>query len=363
MKNDFDARMERESLENAMEDAPNKVDVPAYKRKASGDKDWKVTQKDLDSDNEKNMSSRAGLAKRKKELGMDEGYYLGPEDLPDWTKDALHRVKNGEVRGWEELAAELTGDLGIDDNKADIIAKRVFGYKKDPAMYQTPTDRIDAPRGDDTDDDDTDFINKMRARVGGGQTLRPDDFGAEVGEGQEEGGSVKQIAEVIKSMFDKETGKFPRGETGVVIHIKKEFGDRAGALAERMVEYLKDKHNTEQTMEAIRRLSGLPVVEAKDTVTRDPKTGKVTSWKHEGDWKKTDKKDPRGKVTHASDVARRKTEKMPTESTGDYSAKKAAAGKDIGKPGKNFDKIAKKSGGGEKGKRIAGAVLAKLRKK
>jgi hypothetical protein len=47
----------------------------------------------------------------------------------------------------------------------------------------------------------------------------------------------------------------------------------------------------------------------------------------------------------------------------DYSAKKAAAGKDIGKPGKNFEKIAKKSGGGEKGKRIAGAVLAKLRAK
>jgi hypothetical protein len=50
------------------------------------------------------------------------------------------------------------------------------------------------------------------------------------------------------------------------------------------------------------------------------------------------------------------------ESTGDYSAKKAAAGKDIGKPGKNFAKIAKKSGGGEKGAKIAGAVLKNLRK-
>jgi hypothetical protein len=49
------------------------------------------------------------------------------------------------------------------------------------------------------------------------------------------------------------------------------------------------------------------------------------------------------------------------ESTGGYSAKDAAAGKDLGKPGKNFAKIAAKSGGGEKGKRIAGAVLNKLR--
>jgi len=51
--------------------------------------------------------------------------------------------------------------------------------------------------------------------------------------------------------------------------------------------------------------------------------------------------------------------------TGDYSAVKAAAGKDIGKPGKNFDKIAagaaKRYGSAEAGKRVAGAVLNKLR--
>lgn len=46
-----------------------------------------------------------------------------------------------------------------------------------------------------------------------------------------------------------------------------------------------------------------------------------------------------------------------------YSAKAAAAGKDIGKKGKNFAKIAAKAGGGAKGKRVAGAVLKKLRAK
>ena len=50
-----------------------------------------------------------------------------------------------------------------------------------------------------------------------------------------------------------------------------------------------------------------------------------------------------------------------------YSAKRAAAGKDIGKKGKNFSKIAakagKKYGSVAAGKRVAGAVLAKLRKK
>ena len=53
------------------------------------------------------------------------------------------------------------------------------------------------------------------------------------------------------------------------------------------------------------------------------------------------------------------------EGKGDYSAKKARAGKDIGKPGKNFDKIAKsagkKYGSEEAGKRVAGSILAKMR--
>ena len=49
-----------------------------------------------------------------------------------------------------------------------------------------------------------------------------------------------------------------------------------------------------------------------------------------------------------------------------YSAKAARAGKDIGKPGKMFGKIAKEAGerygSEERGKKVAGAILAKLRK-
>jgi hypothetical protein len=57
--------------------------------------------------------------------------------------------------------------------------------------------------------------------------------------------------------------------------------------------------------------------EAKDVVKRDPKTGKVISWSHGGDWEKAkDKKDLRGKVTHASDVARRQSAKMAKANEG-----------------------------------------------
>ena len=60
-------------------------------------------------------------------------------------------------------------------------------------------------------------------------------------------------------------------------------------------------------------------------------------------------------------------ERNVDESTGDYSAVKARAGKDIGKPGKQFAKIAKSAGerygSKERGEKVAGAVLAKLRSK
>jgi hypothetical protein len=50
-----------------------------------------------------------------------------------------------------------------------------------------------------------------------------------------------------------------------------------------------------------------------------------------------------------------------------YSAKAARSGKDIGKPGKQFAKIAKEAGkrygSKERGEKVAGAVLAKLRAK
>ena len=50
-----------------------------------------------------------------------------------------------------------------------------------------------------------------------------------------------------------------------------------------------------------------------------------------------------------------------------YSAKAARAGRDIGKPGKNFSKIAssagKRYGSAAAGRRVAGSILEKLRER
>lgn len=71
------------------------------------------------------------------------------------------------------------------------------------------------------------------------------------------------------------------------------------------------------------------------------------------------------KAMTAKSVAGRKHHEEMDETS--YSAKAARAGKDIGKPGKNFSKIAKDAGQryGSKaaGERVAGAVLAKMRAK
>lgn len=76
--------------------------------------------------------------------------------------------------------------------------------------------------------------------------------------------NTKEIAEVVKSFYDKETGKFPRGETGVITHCKKMFGDKGAELAERLVVHLVQKGESmaqeqadNQQFEAIKKLAGL----------------------------------------------------------------------------------------------------------
>ena len=44
-----------------------------------------------------------------------------------------------------------------------------------------------------------------------------------------------EIVEFVKSMFDENTGQFPKGVEGVKIAVEKEFGDGAGQIAERVM--------------------------------------------------------------------------------------------------------------------------------
>ena len=101
---------------------------------------------------------------------------------------------------------------------------------------------------------------------------------------------------------------------------------------------------------------------------------KVDEAKKKGDGNLANNAKPYDKVTRGDVIAGRlgKDEKGGKDvkeaakpSAGLSKAKKSAvvkdakAGKDIGKPGKGFDKLAKKAGGGEKGEKIAAAAMWK----
>ena len=74
--------------ESMQTNGPNKSDVPAFMRKAKGGDDWKVSTKDMDDEKTKSPTSSAGLARRKKELGMGEAdNEKDDEKSPPWDTD------------------------------------------------------------------------------------------------------------------------------------------------------------------------------------------------------------------------------------------------------------------------------------
>lgn len=85
-------------------------------------------------------------------------------------------------------------------------------------------------------------LGEAAAMVG----LDPDEFFVE-GKGQTE------IIEFVKSMFDENTGQFPKGEEGVKIAVEKEFGEGAGQIAERVIAELGQVFESNR----IRKLAGL----------------------------------------------------------------------------------------------------------
>ena len=55
-----------------MQEGPDKKDIPAAQRKASGDKDWKVTRQDLDKEKDSRISHRDTLAKNSGKMNVQE---------------------------------------------------------------------------------------------------------------------------------------------------------------------------------------------------------------------------------------------------------------------------------------------------
>ena len=231
------------------EDGPNKTDVPAYLRKQKGG-DWKATTSDLEKEKSAGkISHRDSLAKN-----TSEGYYLGPEDFQEWLKDATHRVAHGKVADWTELAAELTSDLDMDDHKADIIAKRVFGHDKLAQHRVKPADDFekDIPSDTGDEDDDSTFLNKLRGQARSG-SIKPgldtgevDEDDIEYSDGEEplieKKASFDEIRKSVEGFLDKENGTWTKGRLGIVANVKREFGEEGGEMAAKIIIALSQKY-------------------------------------------------------------------------------------------------------------------------
>lgn len=63
----------------------------------------------------------------------------------------------------------------------------------------------------------------------------------------------QEVVEFVKSMYDETTGSFPKGETGVLISVQKEFGDDAARVAQNIIGELSAVYESQR----IKQLAGL----------------------------------------------------------------------------------------------------------
>ena len=346
-------------------EGPNKSDVPAYLRKKKGGDDWKTSTKDLEDEKTKSPTSSAGLARRKKELGMNEGAYqdLGPNGREIYNKvQALRdKIKSGEVKPDEKLQQDFDALLvghGMDPEFAEKEWMRITGQSTQPTLdpsLRKEAPPMTAPTDGDDEDDDASFLQKLRMQAKGG-SIKP---GVDTGGVDEENGMpsgqqsilpIKEIAEKVLSHIDRETGGCPLGATAVGIQVAKEHGDKAGELAEKLVHHLQAKFEAKTQMESMRRLAGLPKL-AEDHAPWYKDQAEADADKKKSEFKKKNNPNRTGKDT-AKALSQKGLNKAsnPSEST-EKTMSKAAKGimkygkkgmkslADAGKKGKDLEPI------------------------
>lgn len=77
--------------------------------------------------------------------------------------------------------------------------------------------------------------------------------GMDVEEFFESSGKQNEIVEFVKSMYDETTGNFPKGETGVLLAVEKQFGEDAAHLAHKVISELSQIYESKR----LRQLAGI----------------------------------------------------------------------------------------------------------
>ena len=209
----------------------------------------------------------------------------------EYTAKVAMAIRKGEIKP-EDIESEFFNTLpmmGVSDERTYAAWDRITNHSGEQKPKATMSDKdIDAQlKGiDNEEDDDAQFITNLKnqAKSGG---IKQDNtgFGAEVNEregaaqeGKGDNSNMKKIAEFIMGFYDRNTGNFPLGETGVAIKVQKEFGDKAGELAERLIQKMANQNQVEQTsqqmFEDLKKLSGQIKSSGLTAINKSPTTTK-----------------------------------------------------------------------------------------
>ncbi len=213
------------------------------------------------------------------QAGVSENMDQTPEEkrhAMEYLQKVARAIKTGEVQP-EEIEQEFFNTLpmlGVSDEKTFAAWDRITNHsgtpKEKPSMSDAEIDaQMKGIEGDE--EDDAQFIANLRNQAKkGGISQDTTGFGAGLDEEEmdrenkdkvveKNGSKMKEIAEFIMGFYDRNTGNFPLGETGVAIKVQKEFGDKAADLASRLIEKLAQRGQEGQMFEDItdlKKLSG-----------------------------------------------------------------------------------------------------------
>ena len=117
-------------------DGPNKSDVPAYLRKQKGGDDWKMSTKDMDDEKTKSPTSSAGLARRKKELGM-ESQQLNVQELAEFIHSFYDYTTGTFPKGPEGVSIMVGKKFGEQaEHVARKMVERMAPQQQDPQIAE-----------------------------------------------------------------------------------------------------------------------------------------------------------------------------------------------------------------------------------
>lgn len=174
-----------------------------------------------------------------------------PEDMVNSWVDALTiRTFNEELKGvfpyiYKLVSEKRDGELNYDDlvseeadmcevcNESPCACDSEEDEMKEHSMFKEFEDQISS--------------------IGALEHERMEEQPAE----QPQQGISQEVMEFIQSMYDRESGTFPRGEEGVKIACEKKFGEQAGQFAHYVVEKLSSK-----SQDAMQEVSAEPVAVA-----------------------------------------------------------------------------------------------------